>query len=195
MLELQRYLIKEHVAFLKTVDSYDIFDPDTQAKVGTARELVSGWIQFLRFLVHKSLMPTRIEVREIDENSLVFTIRRPVRIFRSRVNVFDADDELVGYFESKVLSWTAGFWVYDKNGNRFAEVKGDWKAWNFRFLTPDGGELGIVTKKWAGLGKELFTTADNYLVSITDDLSANPIAKMLLLAAALAADIVFKEHG
>src|SRR5262245_13349418 len=177
MLELQRYLIKEHVAFRKVVDSYDIFDPDTQTKVGTARETVSGLVQFFRLFLHKNLMPTRIEVRETDENSLVFTIRRPVRFFRSQVDVLDADENLVGYFQSKVLSWTAGFWVYDKSGNQFAEVKGDWKAWNFRFLTPDGGELGVVTKKWAGLGKELFTSADNYLVSITDDLSGNPIAK------------------
>jgi uncharacterized protein YxjI len=193
MLELQRYLIKEQVAFLKTVDTYDIYDPDTQVKVGVARETVPGWMQFLRLLISKTLMPTTVEVREVDEDSLVFRIRRPVRFFRSRVEVFDADDDLVGYFQSKILSWTAGFWVYDKNDHQLAELKGDWLSWSFRFLSPDGREIGLVTKKWAGLGKELFTSADNYLVSISDDLSQNPIAKMLLLAAALAADIVLKE--
>ena len=29
MLELQNFLIKEQVAFLKTTDTYDIFDPDS----------------------------------------------------------------------------------------------------------------------------------------------------------------------
>ncbi len=194
MLELQRFLIKERVAFVKTVDSYDICDPDTGDQVGTARETPPGWVQLLRWLIPKSLMPTKIEVRETDEDSLVFTIRRPVTLFRARVEVLDGDDELVGYFYSKFFSWTAGFWVYDRNDHPVAEVKGDWIAWNFRFLTPDGRELGVITKQWAGLAKELFSSADHYLVAISDELSANPIAKMLLLAAALAADIVFKEQ-
>ena len=76
----------------------------------------------------------------------------------------------------------------------FAEVKGDWVGWNFRFLGPEKEELGLVTKKWAGLGKELFTSADNYIVSIDDSLEDQPVAKMLLLAAALAIDIVYYEH-
>jgi hypothetical protein len=50
-----------------------------------------------------------------------------------------------------------------------------------------------VTKKWAGLGKELFTSADNYVISLTDISAGNPGASALLLAAGLAIDIVFKE--
>jgi hypothetical protein len=55
-------------------------------------------------------------------------------------------------------------------------------------------QLAYVTKKWAGLGRELFTSADNYVIAITDLNSANsPAAAALLLAAGLAIDIVFKE--
>ena len=60
-------------------------------------------------------------------------------------------------------------------------------------VTPDGIELGQVTKKWAGIGNELFTSADNYIVSIDDRLADQPVARTLLLAAALAIDIVYKE--
>jgi uncharacterized protein YxjI len=72
-------------------------------------------------------------------------------------------------------------------------VKGDWKGWNFKFLTSAGREIGTVTKKWAGLGKELFTSADNYVISISDPSMAGPAASALLLAAGIAIDIVFKE--
>jgi hypothetical protein len=34
-----------------------------------------------------------------------------------------------------------------------AEVKGDWKGWNFTFLSSDGREIGKVTKKRAGIGQ------------------------------------------
>ncbi len=53
--------------------------------------------------------------------------------------------------------------------------------------------LGVVTKKWAGVGKELFTTADNYMISLSDRAPSGPDHAPLLLAAGLAIDIVFKE--
>jgi uncharacterized protein YxjI len=195
MLERQRFLIKEQVAVLKTVDTYDIFNPDTGEQVGVAREVPGSWVTLLRWFISKHLMPTTVEVREIEDESLLFTIRRPVRFWRQQVEVYDADDHLVGFFKSKLFTLGGGFWVYDNRGEQFAEVQGNWIGWNFTFLTPDGRELGIVTKKWAGLGKELFTSADNYIVSIHDDLLNEPIAKMLLLAAALAIDIVYYEEN
>ena len=49
---------------VETTDAFDVFDPDTGDQVGSAREVVSGLVAGLRFLVAKNLMPTRIEVRE-----------------------------------------------------------------------------------------------------------------------------------
>jgi len=192
MLNLNRYLIKEHVAFMKTVDTYDIFDPDTQQQVGVAHEEPGSLVSTLRWFISKKLMPTTVVMRD-QSGQTVFTLRRPFQFFRARVEVRDGQGEHIGYFKSKFFSFGGGFWVYDLQDQLFAEVKGDWKGWNFRFLTPAGAELGVVTKKWAGLGKELFTSADNYIVSIDDQLRDQPVAKILLLAAALAIDVVYKE--
>lgn len=71
-------------------------------------------------------------------------------------------------------------------------MQGDWKGWNFRFLSGNT-ELGVVTKKWGGLGKELFTTADNYIISLAG--APNPAVATLLLAAGLAIDTVLKEKN
>ena len=54
-------------------------------------------------------------------------------------------------------------------------------------------ELARVTKKWAGLGKELFTSADNYIVALSDSEVHSDRQAALLLAAGLAIDTVFKE--
>jgi hypothetical protein len=83
--------------------------------------------------------------------------------------------------------------VFDAQQQPVAEVKGDWKGWNFRFLAPDGSELGKVTKKWAGLGKELLTSADNYIIALAEGRQLPRNAAMLLLAAGLAIDTVYKE--
>ena len=192
MLDAQRFFIKEQVGFLKTVDVYDIFDPDTQKPLGAAREEIGSFKQILRWFISKKLMSTRIAVRTND-GKIVFTIHRPFRLFRAHVDLYTDEDEHIGYFKSKLFSLGGGLWVYDKDGKHFAEVKGDWKGWNFRFLTPEGTEMGVVTKKWAGLGKELFTSADNYIVAVNDDWADQKIAKILILGAALAIDVIFKE--
>ncbi|MDX1996995.1 MAG: phospholipid scramblase-related protein [Thermoanaerobaculia bacterium] len=99
----------------------------------------------------------------------------------------------LGSFRSKAISLGGAFFVLDASGQTVAEIKGDWKGWNFRFLDTAGRELGTVTKQWAGIGKELFTSADTYLIALSDAAprGANQVA--LLLAAGLAIDVVFKE--
>lgn len=193
MLEAKSYLIKEHVGFFKLLDVYDIFDPETGQQIGTAREEPGSLIKNLRLILSKKLMPTWVNVRKHPGEEIVFTIHKPFAFFRAHVNVHDSTGKRLGYFKSKVLSIGGGFWVYDDQDKLFAEIKGKWHGWEFKFVTPDGVELGSVTKKWAGLGKELFTSADNYVVTVSKSLASQPVAKMLLLGAALAIDVVFKE--
>lgn len=195
MLDRQHFLIKEQVGFMKTTDTYDIFDPETGEQIGMAKEDPGQLVSVLRWIINKKLMPTKVFVREHPEGALVFMIKKPVGFFRQTVEVYDSQGEKVGYFKSKILSIGGGFYVYDRDDQQFAEVKGKWTGWEFRFLTPEGHEMGKVTKKWAGVLKELFTSADNYVVSISDDLADQPIAKILLLAATIAIDTVYYEQG
>jgi len=63
----------------------------------------------------------------------------------------------------------------------------------FKFLDPSGAEIGTVTKKWAGICKGMFTTADTYMISI-DETKSDHKTDIMLRAAGLAIDIVFKER-
>ncbi|AKC83195.1 hypothetical protein IMCC26134_11150 [Verrucomicrobia bacterium IMCC26134] len=193
MLNRKHYFIREHAGLMKLSDVYDILDPDTQAKIGEAREEISGLVKFLRLLIDKNLMPTTVAVYEgaaPANRKLLFSIRRGVALFKHKVEIKDADGLSLGYLQSKVFSLGIAFRVCTADGREVALVKGDWKGWNFRFLSGET-ELGVITKKWAGLGKELFTTADNYLIRIHG--APDPTLNLLLLAAGLAVDTVFKE--
>jgi len=195
-LDLKEFVVKEHVGFLKLADVFDIFDARTQAKVALARETPGGLIHTLRFLINKKLLPNQVSVTQHDENGpLLFLIRKPFTFFRSKVWVEDASGKRLGNFVSKFFSLGGGFWVHDEFDQPVAEVKGDWKGWNFKFLTTEGKELGLVTKQWGGLAKELFTSADTYAVSIHDSAGADRSLTILLLAACLAVDIIYKEKG
>lgn len=192
MLDRKTFLIKERVGFLKLTDVYDIFDPNTGAQIGTARETVSGVMKLLRLVVNKRLMPTTVEVRESENHPVSLTIRRG-GFFRPKVTVHDRLETEIGHFKTKLFSLGGGFFAHDASGTQVAEIKGDWKGWNFKFLGADGAELGTVTKKWAGLGKELFTSADNYVIALDQHRTLPKNAAALLLAAGLAIDIIYKE--
>jgi uncharacterized protein YxjI len=137
------------------------------------------------------MLPTKVEISEQVNGPAVLTIKRGLTFLRSRIEILDRSGQAIGYFKSKLFSLGGGFFVYDMRDQLIAEVKGDWKGWNFKFIDSKGAEQGTVSKKWAGIGKELFTSADNYMISIADDFKANA---GLLLAAGLAIDIVFKER-
>lgn len=198
MLEPQRFLVKERVRFLAAGQTYDLFDADTDTRepIGVASEVLGPLARLSRWFVSKQLTGTTVEVREKPDDSLVFTVRRGAYLFRSQVEVHDAHGEPVGWFKSKLLTWAGGFHVYDHTGRLFAEVRGNFVGFDYRVLTPDGAvELGRVTKKWTSAVKELFTSADTYLVELNDDLAEQPLAKMLVLAAALATDMIFKSES
>jgi uncharacterized protein YxjI len=196
VLERNRFVVREQVKLLADRNTYAILDGDTGEQVGTAEEHIGPFVRLLRWFVSKHLMPTRVEVREKPDDSLVFTIRRGGYLFKSRVEVLDAQGEEIGFFRSKVLTISGGFQVYDKAGNDFALIEGKWLGFDYRFVTPDGTvQLGRVSKKWEGLAKELFTSADTYGVEVSPDLAEQPLAKMLILAAALAIDMIYKEES
>jgi uncharacterized protein YxjI len=191
LLDLNTFIVKERVAVLKLTDTFDIFDPADGRQVGLAREEISGLIKGLRLIDGlKRALPTTVVVYDEDD-STVLRIRRGWTFLRAKILVEDADGRQIGWFKSKLFTLGGGFFVHDPEGQQVAEVKGDWKGWNFTFLADDGQQLGTVTKKWAGLGKELFTSADTYVIDIADD--ADTDQARLLLAAGLAIDTVFKE--
>ncbi|MCI0704537.1 MAG: oxidoreductase [Planctomycetia bacterium] len=199
MLECNTFAITEHKKILSSVQSYDIKNGETGDVVGSAKENIGSLTQVLRWVMSKQFLPTMVEVREKPDDSLVFTLRRGWYLFRSRVEVRDAQGELVGYFKSKFFTISGGFHVYDKDDKYFAHVKGRLFGFHYKFLTEDDKvEMGEVSKQIggvAGLAREMFFSADNYFLKINPDLAEQPMSKMLLLAATLAVDIIYKSES
>ena len=195
MLNRKTFFIREHVGLIKLSNTYDILDPEVEGLLGIAQERPGGFVHVLRLLVSKQHLPTKVFVYEgndpKDESRLVFSIQRGFTLFRSKVRICDAQGNVIGGLKSKLFSLGGAFQVFDSAGQQIAMVKGDWKGWNFRLLDNSENEIGTITKKWAGLGKELFTSADNYVIALTQE--PKPSEAILLLAAGLAVDTVYKE--
>lgn len=196
MLTRHQFFVKEHVGLLKTRDAFDIHDVETQEKIGEVQETTPGWAIWLRLVLSKQVLPKTIVIRDLKLEAPVVTLEKGMTFFRSKVYIIDQSGTRRGYLKSKVFSLGGGFDIYDMSDKKVAELKGDWKGWNFTMKDASGKDLGTIAKKWAGLAKEMFTSADNYVISMHPEaVPRGDGVKIMLLAAGIAVDTVYKENG
>ncbi len=186
------YLVKEHVGMFKAANNFDIHDPQTGAIVMECREDQLGAItKLMRFTDYKRMTPFDIQIRT-PEGEPVVRVRRGISVFVSKVEVLDEADRTIGMFKQKFFSIGGAFTIFDANEQPLCQLKGKWTGWDFRFLAGDN-ELAHVTKKWAGIGKEMFTSADNYVLQISEQVPADHVSRQLIVAAVMCIDMVLKE--
>lgn len=186
------FLVKEHVGMFKAANTFDILDPNSGNVILECREDKLGFFtKMLRFTDYKRLTPFEIEIKT-PTGEVLITIRRGISLFLSKVDVFDQNGHLIGGFKQQLFSLGGAFAVLSPKGEPLCDLKGKWTGWDFRFMAGDN-ELAHVTKKWGGLGKELFTSADNYVLEISDEVPPDQPVRQLIMAAVLCIDLVLKE--
>ena len=192
VLDRNLYFVREHVGMFKAANNFDILDPETGDEILHCREPeLGGFTKLLRFSKYKTMTPFDVRVTTPDGDP-VLQVTRGVSVFLSKVSVADASQRVLGGFQQKFFSIGGKFELQDPAGNPLCMLKGKWTGWNFKF-TFDGKELASVSKKWAGVGKELFTSADNYILEISDEVPAGAPLRKLILASVLCIDMVLKE--
>lgn len=195
MLDRKTFFIRERAGLIKFSNIYDILEPESQAQLGIAQEKPGTLVHLLRLVLGKQLLPTKVFIYEggdpENESRLLFSIHKGVALIAPKVDIRDRAGIVVGWLKAKAFSFGGAFRVYDAAGREVAAVKGDWKGWKFRFLDHSENEIGRITKKWAGIAKELLTTADNYIIDLNE--KPEPAKAILLLAAGLAVDMVYKS--
>lgn len=186
------FLVKEKVGFFKAANEYDVLDPQTGDTIIQCREPKIGpFAKMFRFTKYKTLTPFNIELTT-PSGEPILSVNRGMTLFNSKVDVLSAENVRVGGFKQKWFSLGGSFKVLDENDQQLCELKGKWTGWEFRFLAGDM-ELAKVSKKWAGLGKELFTSADNYVLQISDEVPPNNSLRYLILGSVMCIDMVLSE--
>ena len=191
-LQRNMYFVKEHTGLFKAANNYDVLDPQTSQIVLLCREDDLGFFtKLLRFTDYKRMTPFDVRIKSPDGVTLV-RVTRGVSFFMSHVKVLDEHDRVVGGFKQKFFSIGGRFAVLDAQDQPVCTLQGNWTGWDFKFVAGTT-VLAQVSKKWAGLGKELFTSADNYMLTIADSVRPDDPRRRLLLAAVMSIDMVLKE--
>ena len=186
------FLIKEKIGIFKASNNYDVFDPENNKNILICREPHLGvFTKIFRFTDYKRMTPFNVIITT-PEGKPVVSVKRGFTIFKSNVEVFDENNVLIGTFKQKFLSFGGKFQIFDTNEKHLCTLQGKWTGWDFKF-SKDDKEMAHVSKKWAGLGKEFFTSADNYILQINQNVPENDKIRQLIFAAVMCIDMVLKE--
>lgn len=186
------FLVKEHVGMFKASNNFDVFNPENGSMVLSCREPNLGFFtKLFRFTDYKRMTPFDIQIQD-TQGKVILRIKRGVTIFRSDIEVFDENNRLIGVYKQAFFSIGGKFEIYDQNDKYLCVLQGKWTGWDFKFMQ-NNQEIANVSKKWAGIGKELFTSADNYVLNIQNTVPAEDPIRPLILAAVFCIDMVFKE--
>lgn len=186
------FFVKEQVGMFKASNSYDVYDPQTNELILNCREERLGMLtKLFRFTDYKRLTPFEVFIRTPD-GQLLTTVKRGFSMFVSKVDVLNEQNQRIGGFQQKFFSLFDKFTVVGADDQPLCVLKGKWTSWEFTFMAGET-QLAKVSKKWAGLGKELFTSADNYMLEISSEVPPNHPVRQLILGAVMCIDLVLKE--
>jgi hypothetical protein len=187
------YFVKKRLGLFKAAFDYDILAPESGETILECREpdlRLSS--KTLRFIGDRRMMPFNVSVC-IPGGEPVIQLKRGWTFMRSSVRVTDGAGAEVGGFRQRVLTIGGSFDIFDPQEEALCSLRGTASGWEYRCTAPNETELAHVTKMWAGIGKEFFTSAQNFILKIADDVPADDPARTLILAAVLCIGIVLKE--
>jgi len=192
ILKRNLFFVKEHTGVFKAANNFDIFDPNTNELILECREENMGFFtKMLRFTDYKRMTPFNIELRT-PTGEKILTVKRGFTWFVSTVDVLNENDKVIGRFKQQFFSIGGKFTIFDPEDRNLCTLQGKWTSWDFRFMR-EQEEFAHISKKWGGIGRELFTTADNYIIEINNSVPPNDPLRMLILAAVMCIDMVLKE--
>lgn len=194
----QRLTVRQQKRWLEVLTSfevkntYDVFDERGAAAL-RVREQGQGFWSLIKRLFMGPMRPFHVLVSDVQTGETLLELHRPFRFIFHRLEVHTSDGKLVGAIQKR-WSWIRRIYAieYPVEQPR-AELFGPiLKPWTFEIHLGDR-VVGQIQKRWSGLGKELFTDADNFGVDLAN--VTEPWLKVLAFAAVVLIDVVHFEKS
>ncbi|MEI9917480.1 MAG: phospholipid scramblase-related protein [Bacteroidota bacterium] len=188
--EGQSYFIDEKVNLFKFENQYKVFNEKGE-NIGSINQTLSVGAKVLRLVLNKAMLPFKLEIKD-SNGMLMASISRGWTFWMSKIIISSGDGKEIGSVRQKFKLFKPTFKIFNHEEKQVAEITGDWTAWNFVISNENNAQIGTISKKWAGAMKEIFTTADKYVVNL-DSSYSNMMNKIIVLSAAITIDMVLKE--
>lgn len=192
LLSRDTLVIEQKAKRIELTNEYRVLDEEGN-QVGTIRqEGQSTMRKALRFVSSVDQFLTHRLALYDASGAKVVELLRPRKLMKSRLEISDGGGSAVGRIVQQNVFGKKRFQLESAQGEPLGAINAEnWRAWDFAIEDANGNEVGRITKKWAGILKEGFTTADRYLLAITRDVEPN--LRLLMLASAAGIDTALKQ--
>jgi uncharacterized protein YxjI len=183
----RKWFLREDVGATQLHESYRLHDGETHGLLATALEEADLSIRFQKLFFDKAFLPLNLSVRDLD-GRVILTLEQPRSLFCPTLTARDGEGRVLARFRQ-----TFGLWprieMVAEDGRPLGRLAGDWRARHFQALDASENTIGSIEHQFGGVVRELFTTADDYLIQLCGDQANAP----LLIAGALVVDTLFHE--
>jgi len=161
-------------------------------QIGFAYESSHSFFRFITRQICGSHRPMEITCLDEQQKEMM-VMKRPFFFFFSDMEVM-SHGLTIGSIHRRFGIIYKKYILRDARGNAFAYIQSPlWRLWTFNIFNLAGHEIGVITKKWGGALKEIFTDADRFGVQLP--VSLNDKQKAVVFAAALAIDMDFFDNN
>jgi uncharacterized protein YxjI len=183
-------VVSQKTKLIELTNEYAVYDGEGRQIGAVVQVRQSGLKKAMRLVSDLDQYLTHhLEVR--DARGPVLLLTRPAKVVKSRVLVQRPDGTPLGEIvQANVFGRIRFDLVAD--GRLVGAIQAEnWRAWDFSISDAAGIEVARITKKWEGLARTMFTTADRYVVLVHYRLP-EPLASMVV-ASALTVDTALKQ--
>jgi uncharacterized protein YxjI len=185
-------VVNQKAKLIELNNEYAVFNQHGQ-QVGAVREVGQGAMKkFVRMVSDLDQYFThKLQVVDAD-GQVALALTRPAKVMKSRIIVQGSDGRELGQIVQQNILGKIRFALVSGE-QQIGSLNGEnWLSWDFNVQDASGREVARITKTWQGFAKALFTTADNYVVQIHQQL-AQPLHS-LVVASALGIDTALKQN-
>ncbi len=194
LLDTSEFFVNQKAKLIELTNEYKIRDTEGN-EIGVIRQEGQSKLKKLARMVSSldQFMTHTLAVYDTDGDKAL-QLTRPRKIMRSKLLVEDGSGRAVGTIAQRNMVGKIRFGLEDAQGLQLGEIRAEnWRAWDFAIVDQSEREVARITKKWEGLAKTMFTTADDYFVEI--DPSLRPPLRLLAFAAAAGVDTALKQDA
>ena len=192
LLDRNVFVVRQKAKIIEMNNEFAILD-EAGTPIGKVRqEGQSKLKKFVRLVADVDQFLTHTLAIYDADGSKVLELVRPAKVFKSTLQVNDGSGSPRGKIVQQNVVGKKRFALEDEGGRALGSIDAEnWRSWDFAVHDEQGLEVARISKNWAGALRELFTTADHYMVQITG--APGRSLRLLIVGAAAAIDTALKQ--
>ena len=186
-------VVNQKAKLIEINNEYAVYDQNGQQLAAVVQVGQSAVKKAIRFLGnYDQYMTHKLEIRD-GHGQVMLRVTRPAKFLKSRVIVERGDGVQLGEIVQQNVLGKKTFSMMS-GGQEVGQIRGeDWFSFELGLFDNMNNPIARITKTWEGLGKALFTTADNYVLQLHRPLQ-DPLLSMVV-ASALTIDLAIHQDS